>query len=275
MRAILIKFRQSTNGQSGFTLVELLVTVVIAGLLMGLVFNTLDDLYSSNSQGAKSIIQTSDTKSALRLIADDIADAVSYLPTNSVTDLRGPLNNGSSQWNTPPYNYVGFVEPDGDELRILMASVNATTENPKTDTDGSRDLVLSDADNCSTPLVNNYIYFVSGGSLWRRTIENTATACNGVTQAQIFPKQSCAQTDTSPACASRAKDARIATGVKSFSVHYYQDSNTTTPYVDEYTNPARPSEAGAIEVTLTTTAGVGSNAQQTTDKIRISRINGS
>jgi len=183
-------------------------------------------------------------------IEHNITLSNSFLDTNSVSD---PTKVGGWSWNT------------GD---VLITSNYATTIDENLDTSNTRTLVY-DGD-CSTVLFNNYIYFVSGGTLYRRTIKNPdSSTCSGATIGQ---KQTCSVGYTNSSC--QGVDAVILTNVTAFSVDYYTNSTDTSPAANEYATNTIPVAAQSVVLTVTAKSGNGGNDSSTTSKLRFTRING-
>ncbi len=242
----------------GFTLVELAVVVVIAGILIPLIFGPLDDLYTSYTQGTKSIIQTADVHRALRTLKNDSAYAVTFNPTLAASSPLG-ANDDSTPWDW---------RGTGADNRVLILTSYATTANKSQDGTGSRTLAF--ASNCSTPLTNSLIYFVKNNTLYRRTITSPSPTC---ISTPIFQKTSCQPGTVHASC--QASDAIILSNVTKFSINYYLNSSSPDPIVDEYAADSyAPSTAQTIVVTVTTSTGNGKYLTEATRTLRVTRING-
>mgnify|MGYP000005808653 CR=1 FL=1 len=245
----------------GFTLVELVVSITIASLLFIILFIPLDSFYESNRQSLNNIVQTGEVRSTLRALESEIALAISFHNTNTgiVTDPSGSNGNPSSptQWT-----WTGY----GGE-RVLITSNYATTEFASTDNDGSRTLVYGP--DCETGIVNATVYFVKGGSLYRRTLANTgASTCSGYSMAQ---RTTCEVGVTASPCNSAPRDAKLLDNVSDFSVNYYEHPNSTSTYPSQYSNTSAPSSSQTVVISITAGAGTA----QETGTIRITRLNGS
>ena len=240
----------------GFTIAELIIVIAVSGLLFGLLFGPLDDLYTANTNSLGRVVQTADIHGAQHLIADELRGAVSFASTLTASSPFG-RDNDSTSWDW---------EGSDSDHRILITSNYATTKAENGDTTGSRSLVYSSSD-CITPLQNNYVYFINDTTLYRRTIVNTSTTCNGATIAQ---KQSCASGVTNSNC--KAIDAVIATGVSKFTISYCLNPSDTICEVSG--GSTDPSNAQTIIVSITTTVASGTNPQSQTSKMRITRVNG-
>lgn len=223
----------------GFTIVELLVVITVSGILMGVLFGPLNDLYTSNSNSIRKVIQTTDAHSALRSIQNNISLSTGFLSQSAITDP-----STSAKWNSAS--------------GILITSNYATTADTSP---GVRTLVLSASDG-TTKLQNNYVYFVSNGTLYRRTLANTSSTYGGATIGQ---PQTCAAgyTDTVNC---KAVDATIVKNVTGFTVQYYASPESTTTISD-------PTIASTVVLNITVQTGAGSNTITTSNSLRISHIN--
>lgn len=261
-RACHMRHSLSKTFSKGFTVVELMVALLVTGILLSVLFVPLEDLYTSNSQALKSIVQTGNVRSTLRAIESDVSLAISFHDTNStiVTDPSGSNNNTSSptQWS-----WTG----SSSTSRVLITSNYATTKLPETDTDGTRKLVYQD--DCNTPIINATVYFVRDGSLYRRTLANTDTPVCSDTMAQ---KTTCAPGVTTGVCASAPRDAKLLENVTKFTVDYYSTPSSTSIVTNQYDpqNPSAPTNSQTIVITLT----AGTGADEETGTIRITRLNG-
>lgn len=236
----------------GFTVVELIVTITVSGLLMTTLFGPLSALYDDNTKGLKSVIKVADTKGALRSIETSIALSYSFYDTNQIPDPFGTI-----------WSWAGT----GPNNRVLITSSYATDINRAVDTADARVLVKDSS--CTVPLLNNDIYFVSGGTLYRRTLKNPDATCGSIPIAQ---PQTCAAGFLDPACT--GTDAVLLSNVTHFSIDYYGEADEATAMANQYTTPTVPSAAKAIVITLTASSGPGANDTTTTSKVRIARING-
>lgn len=243
MRHLLTKFvahrRLSDKSAEGFTIIELIIVILVTGVLIGLLFGPLDDLYTANNQGLKSTIVTSDVSSAMQTIRQTASISISYDATNSIPDPDGTLWPGSSSSSD-----------------VLITSNYATS----TDSSGNKTIVTAGSP-CSIQS-NNYIFFVKDRILYRRTLTSKGilTACGSASWDQ---KQTCAARATYPRC--EATDSKLLSNVDSFAITYYASaasSTTTTP-------------AGAKAIQVTIKINTPGSSKPVTSKMRIKRTNGS
>lgn len=241
--------------QYGFTIVELIVVITISGLLAALLFGPLDDVYVSNSRSIKNVIKVADTHGAIRSVEHLLSISTGFY--NTLADHTG------TNWDW---------RGNGSTNRVLITSNYATYPDESQDPTGIRTLLYPCG--VTTPLINYNIYFVSGGTLYRRTMLSTITPCSGSNGQH----QTCA-TISGPTCPS--SDAILLTDVSSFTVDYYANSQDTTPLNDlgtghtQYTDNTAPLNARSVVVTVTSKSGPGSIDTTSTSSIRVTRLNGS
>lgn len=242
---------------SGFTIAELIIVIAVSGILAGILFSPLDDLYYSNINGIQTISQVTDTHSSLRALSSDLNLATGFASTVAVVSPLG-ANNDATAWNW---------QGSDSNHRVLIASMYATSLLPGQDTAGARTLVTIPAD-CSTPMTVTYVYFVRGTTLYRRIMGNNSATCSGVVIAQ---KQTCAQAVVSGLC--NGIDGVVLNNISKFSVDYYATSTINTPIVGEYSSPLVPAAAKSIVLTITSTIGTGNSATSETNTMRITPLN--
>lgn len=226
----------------GFTIVELLVAMTISGLLIGILFGPLNDLYTSNTSGLKTTVADADGHAAMQSIR---------LIVMASNQLKGSITG----------NPDSITDPDGTAWAggatdTLVASNYATWTNA-----GQRNLVEGGA-TCNK-LSNYYVFFRDNvkKALYRRTLTSrgVVTPCDGASWDQ---KQTCGLTVSFPRC--QAKDVKLLSNVKSFSMTYYTSTVGMTTTSD-------PTAAKAVLVTIEQNNG---NFQTIKTKMRINLANG-
>lgn len=249
---------------SGFTVVELIVVVTVTMILAGVLFGPLDSIYTASTKGTAKIVQVQDAHNSLRSIQGLITQSTGFLATtynsasspNSVPD-PSQSNTLAAQWSATSGGSVLITSNYATTVDTSSIDPNSTTANY---------LSLAQDSLCKTPLQNNYVYFVSGGSLYRRTLKNTTTSYNNssgtCTATPIYQKQTCASSNiTASYCA--GTDAKIASNVTSFTVQYYA-SPEGSPTTD-------PTAATTVVLTLVLQTGAG-NQISTSNSLRITHI---
>lgn len=233
-----IALRRQARNVAGFTIVELIVVVAVLGVVIGLLFGPLNDLYTSNEKGLRTSIATADNRNALQTVRQTVVASQSFNSTNNrVSDPMGTTWTGGAN--------------------VLVTSNYATWTNS-----GNRSLLKGGAD-CE-PLMNHYIFFVQGKTLFRKTLtlKGVQPACDGASWDQ---KQTCTAGTLASFTRCEATDAKLLTNVEQFKVDYYESSSSN--------DTAIPSAAKAVLVTITVKNSPTATA--VTSKMRISRTNGS
>lgn len=268
-------FRMSRTTSPAFTIPELLITITVGGIILGLIFGPLNDLYDSNTKGVRSIIQAKDVRGALRQIENEISLSTGFLAQDNKDDV------GSTVWN-----WRGVGPTYNDPTKRVLITENYGTAN----IGGTARMVVTNS-NCDTTQKINYVYYVKNSSLYRRTLKNFSypATCDGVTISQ---KRTCANMTDSPRC--EGLDAKIVEGVSYFSVDYYAYPYSETPLdnttasgtetnktqynnIPSNANPPNnpwPATARTVVITITITTGAGNNTVPMTSKMRITRMNG-
>lgn len=232
------------SSNNGFTIPELLIVIAVSSLLLIMTFGPLNDIFTSSVSGIKSAIQANELQGALNIIRSEVSLAKSFRTGTDLTDTRGPNENV-----TTPGTWTADVTTNNN---VLITQNFATTS--------SRSLVYANGPNCTNTstveLTNNYIYFVRNSVLYRRTLSNPNSTCQGVTIAQ--------RTSCQGSCS--ARDATLLTDVNNFEVKYYDQPTSSTAL----TSAAGIGNSRTIVVTLSS----GSGSSVRTESVRITRING-
>lgn len=235
----------------GFTIIELIVVIIVTGVLIGLLFGPLDDLFTANNRGLQSTIVTSDINSTMQSIRQTASISISY-----------DYDAAKSASNPNPLDPLGTVWASNGSTLV--------TTNYATSTDASGNKTLIQANTPTTACkqqYNNYIFFIKDRTLYRRTLTSkdivSTASCGGGDWDQ---KQTCA-TSSSPVTYPRCKsvDAKLLSNVDVFSIDYYASSSGSVT--------ATPGAAKAILVTIKTT--IPGSSKPVTSKLRIKRTNGS
>lgn len=209
------------NSKRGFTLVELLVTIPTVVMITAVVISLLMNLYGNLLTKNGLLEMEVDAQSALFTIRDDPFFAVHFAGTNQdgTTDTYAPTGG----WNA--VNDNAFI--------IYEASFNANRQT------ATRQLIYKQDEPhaCNAPEINEnqfstntLIYFVSGGTLYRRVlIPNQSLNC-----LTTFRKQTCPLANSSAACPA---DVVITRNVQSFTATYYDRQGTLISASSLESNP--------------------------------------
>ncbi|MEI6228841.1 MAG: immunoglobulin domain-containing protein [Candidatus Saccharibacteria bacterium] len=153
---------------------------------------------------------------ALNRIEQDVKISGGFLATNNL-NLNSPQGYKNSE--------VKFKNVGQDNNPAIILNSYATTTNPL---DSSRNIIYKSGDpsacdspqlNNNSPIMVNIVYFVSDGTLWRRTI--TSTNYNSISCGIPWQKPSCLNVEGF--C--QSKDTRLVDNVSSFSVQYLSLDN--------------------------------------------------
>ncbi len=215
------------NKQSAFTLVEVLVIAPMLILLVGAMLTTIATFTGESLRSARKnelIYQVQDTLATIEAnSAYSISDISISVSTGTVTAPQG-VNNGTG----------GFVTNQNAPYSIFVLKTPST--NLSTYTYG-RSIIYgtsSASPNCTTtttPYPVYYVYFVTNGTLYERTILGDSavnTVCGGNTPYQ---RNSCASGQTAARCVK--EDEVLATNVKTFEVDYILNGVQITLELEE------------------------------------------
>lgn len=229
----------------GFTIVELLVTMVVAGILTGLLFGPMSDIYRGSTSSMRKASVDANGHSALGLIQDTVLYSSQFL--SSAADAT---KSGGGSWSST------------NGGNVLITSNFATTIERNADTAGNRKLTL--AGDCATKLTNTYVFFLdtATNSLYRRTLTPTTGGICGTTP--LGQKRTCAKGVANAVC--QATDALISSNISGFTVNFY-----TTPNGSTVASPI--TVAPTAKITITSTEGSGNNRLQKTLTMRVTHYN--
>lgn len=182
----------SSNGQSGFTLVELMTSITIIGILSSIVVafgvNGLANYNVSYNRG----VLLDQSYLGLRSIGEVILQSASADANNRIEDPNGP---------GAPGNLFGW-ESDEDTLILATAAEN---------NDG--DILFQDESQYIS-YKNNVIYYLDGTTLKRRVLAADVANNKAVT--------SCPAAAASASC---PEDLTVLEDVDNFEVKYYNSQN--------------------------------------------------
>lgn len=260
--------KTSNNKHRGFTVVELMITMIIMAILTAGFFAVFLQMYRDATRSSQQGLMNFNSQIAMNIIETDIRYSMAFDSTlgSQFTDPYGPSGNVAA-----PGTWM-FAGTDSNH-RVLMLEKIAVNS------DKTQPVYRSTKYNCSTqlaynpPLVYTLIYFVHDGTLYRRTLTDTASGtCNG----PQYNKQSCpfSPTSTWPQSICQANDEAIVSDVAAFSVNYYTTSDGTAS-LDIYPDDTdkKLATARTAEVTLTLSNGGSNFPVTTTSTLRATRVN--
>jgi type II secretory pathway pseudopilin PulG len=240
------------HSEDGFTIIEVLVVGPIFIVTCAIFLGFMLSLYVGLNTKAVRLGLKVDSQSALNEIHDDLYYALSFTASPSNSDANAPSGgwNASSQANTFVVNEVALDKNREQSTRQIVYIANT----PYT----CDDTFVYQNDYS----INNVIYFVSGGNLYRRTLIPDQT--NNCTTT--FRKTTCPSAASSSACPT---DTLIAENVKSLVVAYYDlGNNALTNSADDI------ARADRIQLTLTLEKLSSGDPVTEIAMITIKRING-
>jgi prepilin-type N-terminal cleavage/methylation domain-containing protein len=194
------------NREQGFTLVELLIVMILISILSLAIANFIADWLQASSRTQVRASLLLDDENAMDTITNDIRLSGNVDTNNRWADTYGP--GGQFGWQS------------GTQVLVLA----------KIATDKNNNVIFSDTTNYIT-LKDNEIYYLSGKTLYRRTLDS-----NNLSDAAVT---TCPPAEASRTCPA---DTTIATGVSSLAFAYYDANN----------NIVTPSNARSVQVSITT-----------------------
>ncbi len=200
--------------ENGFTLVEMLVTMIIMGVLAIGIANFIVTWLASASLSDTKANLLSNAELALDNMSQDIRLSGEVDTNNRWADSNGP---GGDQ----------FGWTSGSST-LVLAKIAVDKSNNVIYTDTAKYISQKD----------NEIYYLSGTTLYRRTLKSDSSNDAAVTTCPLA-----SATTSCPA------DTAIATNVSSWSASYYDDTGTVT---------ATPNDARSVQIALTLSTKVNS-----------------
>lgn len=183
------------KSEAGFTIVELLIVMIIMGILSLTLANFITTWLqqASLSQARTDLLTNAET--ALDTVTNDIKLSGNADQNNRWADPNGP---GGNQ----------FGWTSGSQVLVLAKAV----------VDSSNNIIFSDPAKYISQK-DNEIYYLSGTTLYRRTLTSDSSNDAAVT--------TCPPADATASCPA---DKTVATGVSSLSFTYYDaDENVVSP----------------------------------------------
>jgi prepilin-type N-terminal cleavage/methylation domain-containing protein len=190
------KGRPASQSQDGFTLIEMLVTMVVISILSLTVANFIADWLQNSSLAQKRASLLSNAEQALDTINTDIRLSGDADQTNRWADPNAP--GGKYSWHST-----------SDTLVLAKAAI-----------DKHGHIIFSDPSHYISKK-DNEIYYLDGHTLYRRTLASKDTSDRATT--------TCPSASSSSDC---PPDKTVATDVRNFAVTYYDADNHTVQPAD-------------------------------------------
>lgn len=256
----------------GFTLIEMLIiaplVVIIIGTFVGLMMSMVGDALVTRDQN----LMAYNTQTALDTIEQDAFLSTQFYATSGTL----PTYQGS---DSDFSGSAAFGSTDS-----LIMSTFTTTKNPA---DTSRQLVYyanqpnacGSLENANKILTSKIIYFVRGGSLWRRVIVPTwntngtvdaNTVCDPPWQRNSCTPETTAANASNPTSICQSNDTELVKNVQSFSVDYYSSPASTTALTK-----SQADSATTINVTIATKSQAAGKDVSYSAALRATKFNSS
>lgn len=146
-----IKKVQSIN-QAGLTIVEMMISIAIAAIMITVFFTISIGFFGTTIRSQVTAEMAVDSHFMLRAIIEDLRVSDSISPTNLLTDANAPSG--------------GWVTSDADNVLVL--------ERPATTS--AHDIIYDE--DTGSPYNNEYIYYISNNTLYKRLLRNDAAVDN-------------------------------------------------------------------------------------------------
>jgi hypothetical protein len=193
-------------GEQGFSIAEMTVALVIATVMIGVMFSVTFFYYANAVQSQETALLALDSQTILSQMVEDLRLADGISATNALTDTYAPTGG----WTT------------NDPSNIIIIRYPAI--------DSNRDIIYDP--NTGYPYRNEYVYFLSGTTMYKRLLKNTSATGNTVTQT-------CPKASSSTLC---PPDKTFSSSVSDLTFTFFDANNVST---------ANASLARSVKLTLT------------------------
>lgn len=180
------------RGQSGFTLVEVVISITVAVIMTGVLFLATFRFFANAVQSQQTAELALESQTLLGQMIEDLRLSAGINATNQIVDANQPVGS----WAT------------SDPNNVLIITTPATTT--------SNDIIYDP--NTGFPYQNEIIYFISNKTMYKRVLKNTSASGNKAIT-------NCPEASSSPTCPS---DRVFTTNVDNITFTMYDDTNTVT-----------------------------------------------
>lgn len=241
-----------TNPQTaaGFTLIEVIVIAPILILTLGGFIIALVAMVSDTIASRDTNTLLYEAQSTLDRIEQDVRLSRGFATTT------GALTSPQGSDGSPAYTGSAAFTATGSNHIIL--STLSTTVNPLDSTrkivyyaDPSQPYPCGALESYNAPFITTVIYYLSGGSLYRRSIVPSFTTTTGQTNSVCYTpwqQNSCSPGVSGSQC--QTQDAKVMDNVSSLALTYYS-------------SPTSGTDLGASNAAAATTIGVSITTQKT------------
>lgn len=215
----------------GFTVIEVMIMAPILMLVIGVFVGLIVELAGQSVVSRAQSQAVYDVQDALSRVEQDVKTSIGFLATNSFTPTspQGSSNDTTSFININSTTTASGTCVSSSQTCVLILNMPATTLNPNDPSTKPVYGVNAPSSCASLDVVSNsvlkynIVYFVSNGSLWRRTMmpsgyNNLTNWCN-----TPYQQPSCA---VGLGCAT--EDVEVLPYTSSLSLTYYSDGGSTT-----------------------------------------------
>lgn len=177
----------------GFTIIELLMVLVVAGGMVAILFTITFDYYVATVKAEVTTQMSLESQALLTQLTEDIRLADAIVDSNTISDSNNP---------------GGWMTNDPSNIIIVQS--------PATETD--KDIIYDTS--TGYPFSNEYVYFLSGNSMYKRILANSAAAGNSAVTT-------CPETTASPSC---PRDKLFSNKITNLTFTFFDinDAQTTT-----------------------------------------------
>lgn len=186
--------------QKGFTLVELLVAITLAGIASFLMVTAVIYIYGTllGEQTKSEMVRESQV--LLNRISDDLRLGSQILETTTITDPNGDTNGPSNTWVT------------SDPANVLIITLPATDVDNNLVTDSSTGDIIQ----------HETVYYSREGTMYRRLLAHPDAVANGSVQRTSCPP---------PGAATCPPDLTLLEGIENllFTFYGYSDEVVIDP----------------------------------------------
>lgn len=242
----------------GFTLIEIMIIAPIVILVIGALISVVVSMTGEVLAARSSNVLAYNIQDTLDRIQQDVQTSGAFLSTTNISPITSPQGSDNG---TAAFKNVG-----GATGAALILNAYTTDKNPANSTRNT--VYLTYPNSCSSsnssqnaPLMVNVVYFVAGGTLWRRVVVPSNYTILGCSLP--WQQSTCSPGLSGAIC--QSQDTQLVNGIvagSGFTVNYYPTSTSTTP--NTVAVDSGQSDANRLTAMQTTnTIGVTINATQT------------
>lgn len=184
--------RTRRHKDHGFTLVEVIISITVAGIMTGVLFLVTFRFFANAIQSQQTAELALESQTLLSQMVEDLRLAAGVGAINELTDSNQP----SGGWQT------------SDAGNVLLITTPAI--------DVSRNIIYDSS--TGFPYQNEIIYFIANRTMYKRTLKNTAATGSAATT-------SCPAATATSTCPA---DRVFSTNIDDLRYTMYDSNNTVT-----------------------------------------------